>query len=296
MKIIILGAGEFGATLAKYLLTENHDITVVDNNISCLYKLQDKLDIRVVSGYASYPNVLIQAGLNTADVLIAATGSDEVNILACHIAYILFSIPYRIAKITSIEYIDQSNIIFDINKIPINFFIYAEHLVTARFFDLIKYPGTLKNIQLYNGEVILSIVKLYSDNFLIGISICSIKEYIPNIPFIIPIIIRNHQLIFPIMSTVLKKNDEVFFIVFSKDLSILIHKIQKKKKYSQYIMIVGGGKIGFHLAKYLEKEHYIQLIESNKKRAEKISSLLHKTTVLFGEASNTTLLFEENID
>ncbi|HMI76794.1 MAG TPA: Trk system potassium transporter TrkA [Buchnera sp. (in: enterobacteria)] len=295
MKIIILGAGEFGSTLAKYLLTENHDITVVDNNLSRLDKLQDKLDIRVVSGYASYPNILIQAGLNTADVLIAATGSDEVNILACHISYILFSIPYRIAKIKSIEYINQADIIFSINKIPINCFIYSEELVTSRFFDLIQYPGTLKNIRLYNDKVILSIVRFCADNFLIGIAIYNIKKYVPNIPFIIPIIIRNHNLIFPNISTILENNDEVFFISFSKDISRLIKIIQKKKKYSQYIMIVGGGKIGLHLAKVLEKQHCIKLIESDKKRAEEVSTLLKNTTVLFGEAENTSLLFDENI-
>lgn len=297
MKIIILGAGQIGTILAEFLLTKDNDVTVVDNNESYLCKLQDRLDLRVVVGHAAYPEVLREAGAEEADILIAATHSDEINMIACQIAYSFFSIPKKIASIKSIDYIKIENKIFSNNKEYINHFIHPEKMIIKYLINLIKYPGILKVIYLFNDTMVLSVMHIFDNSNLVDVSISDIKNKISGIYFLIPIVIRNKTPFFSTSSTILKTNDKFFFLCFSKHFLQLIKKLKYiTKKKNRNIMLVGGGNIGFRLAFSLEKKYNIKIIELNKQRAKKISRNLLYSTVLFGNASDGRLLSEENIN
>ena len=161
MKIIILGAGQVGGTLAENLAGENNDITVVDTDANRLRQLQDKFDLRVVTGYASHPRVLREAGAEDADMLVAVTNSDETNMVACQIAYSLFKTPNRIARIRAAEYIRESEQLFLPEAVPIDHLISPEQLVIDNIYKLIEYPGALQVVNFAEGKVSLAAVNAY---------------------------------------------------------------------------------------------------------------------------------------
>ena len=144
MKIIILGAGQVGGTLAENLVGENNDITIVDNNADRLRELQDKYDLRVVNGHASHPDVLHEAGAQDADMLVAVTNTDETNMAACQVAFTLFNTPNRVARIRSPEYLAEKEALFKSGAIPVDHLIAPEELVTSYIERLIQYPGALQ--------------------------------------------------------------------------------------------------------------------------------------------------------
>ncbi|HXK00640.1 MAG TPA: Trk system potassium transporter TrkA [Buchnera sp. (in: enterobacteria)] len=297
MKIIILGSGQIGTILAEFLLTEDNDITVVDNNELYLFRLQDRLDLRVVVGHAAYPEVLREAGAEEADILIAATHSDEINMIACQISYSFFSIPKKIASIQSIDYIKVENKIFSNNEEYINHFIHPEKMIIKYLISLVKYPTISKVIYLFDDIIVLSVIQVSDNSNLVGISISDIKNKISGIYFLIPVVIRNAIPFFSTSSTILKINDEFFLLCFSKYFLQLMQQLKYvTKKKNKNIILAGGGKIGFGLAHILEKKYNIKVIELNQKRAKKISRNLLNSTVFFGNASDVRLLSEENIN
>lgn len=162
MKIIILGAGQVGGTLAENLVGENNDITVVDTDSGRLRQLQDKFDLRVVQGHGSHPRVLREAGAEDADMLVAVTNSDETNMIACQIAYSLFNTPNRIARIRAPEYIRESEKLFLPEAVPIDHLISPEQLVIDYIYKLIEYPGALQVVNFAEGKVSIAAVKAYT--------------------------------------------------------------------------------------------------------------------------------------
>jgi len=282
MKIIILGAGQVGSTLATNLVSEDNDITLVDDESLNLEHLQDKHDLRVMQGLASSPKILRDAGAPDADLLIAVTSSDEINMVACQIAYTLFNTPTKIARIRNSEYLKEKEKLFSTDAFPIDHIISPENLVTQDIVRLISYPGALQVAYLAKDKISLVVVKAYYGGPLVGYSISTLKEHLPHIDCRIVSILRQDKVIRPQGSTIIEAGDEVTFICAT------VH--------NKRVMIVSGGNIGAGVAKQLEAHCSVKLIERNAERATALAEKLSKTLVFHGDASDQNLLFEEHIE
>ncbi len=296
MHIIILGAGQVGGTLAEHLLREKHDIMLVDTNGDRLRELQSRLDIGIVVGSASYPGILRQAGAENADMIIAVTSSDEVNLVACQIAYQLFRTPTKIVRIRAQEYLRKKDNLFEEGHFPIDVLITPEKLVTDYVTRLIEYPGALQVLDFARGKVRLVAVRPYFGGPLVGKTLGSIREHMPHYKAQVAAIYRGNRAI-PVKSdTVIEIGDEVFFVAASSHILNVMSALRRLDNPSRHIMIAGGGNIGFRLAQDLENHYHVKLIEHNQKRAQNISQKLLKTIVLLGDASDRELLLSENIE
>ncbi len=296
MKIIILGAGQVGGTLAENLVGENNDITIIDMNSSRLRQLQDKFDLRVVQGNGPHPRVLRTAGAADADMLIAVTSSDETNMIACQIAYSLFNTPNRIARIRSPEYIREADKLFLPGAVPIDHLISPEQLVIDYIYKLIEYPGALQVVNFAEGKVGIAAVKAYYGGPLVGNALSSLREHMPHIETRVAAIFRHDRPIRPQGSTVIEAGDEVFFVAASQHIRAVMSELQRLEKPYKRILIAGGGNIGAGLALRLEQEYSIKLIEREQQRASELAELLHNTLVFYGDASDQELLAEEHIE
>ncbi len=296
MKIIILGAGQVGGTLAENLSGENNDITVVDTNTTRLRQLQDKFDLRVVTGYASHPRVLREAGAEDADMLIAVTNSDETNMIACQVAYSLFNTPNRIARIRASEYIRESGQLFQSEAVPIDHLISPEQLVIDNIYKLIEYPGALQVVNFAEGKVSIAAVNAYYGGPLVGNAIATMRDHMPHIETRVAAIFRHDRPIRPQGSTVIEAGDEVFFIAASQHIRAVMSEMQRLEKPYKRIMIVGGGNVGAGLARKLEKDYSVKLIERDALRASELAERLQNTIVFHGDASDQELLAQEHIE
>ncbi|MBY4954331.1 MULTISPECIES: Trk system potassium transporter TrkA [Pantoea] len=296
MKIIILGAGQVGGTLAENLVGENNDITVVDSDATRLRVLQDKFDLRVVHGHGSHPRILREAGAEDADMLVAVTNSDETNMVACQIAYSLFNTPNRIARIRAAEYLRDAEKLFVPDAVPIDHLISPEQLVIDNIYRLIQYPGALQVVNFAEGKVSLAVVKAYYGGPLVGNPLSIMREHMPHIDTRVAAIFRQDRPIRPQGSTIVEAGDEVFFIAASQHIRAVMSEMQRLEKPYKRIMLVGGGNIGFGLAQRLEKQYSVKLIERNQQRAAELAERLHDTIVFYGDASDQELLAEEHVD
>lgn len=305
MKIIILGAGQVGASLAANLVSEDNDITLVDMDKKKLRSLQDKYDLRVVQGHASHPTTLHSAGANDADLIIAITSNDEANITACHTAYTLFGTPKKIARIRSEQYLDYKDNMFikydpDEASQPYGFaideMIAPEQLVTNYILRLIQYPGALQVLDFGAGHISLIAVTAHYGGPLVGNALSSLRDHMPHIDTRVAAIFRQGQPIMPRGTTMIEAGDEVFFIADSRHIREVIAEVQKNDDQYHNIMIAGGGNIGYGLADRLQDQHNVKLIERNNERAQLISERLGNTTVFCGDASDNELLIDEHID
>ena len=296
MKIIILGAGQVGATLAENLVGEKNEITVIDSDPDTLRHLQDRLDLQVVAGVGSHPDVLKKAGAEEADMLIAVTNSDESNMMACQVAYSLFKTPTKIARVRSEQYIIYQEQLFKHQDVPVDHLIAPEQLVTSAIKRLIDYPGALQVVEFADGKASLVAVKAYYGGLLVGHALSSLKEHIPNVETRVAAIYRRGKPIRPLGTTIIEADDEVFFIAATKHIRAVMSELQKLESSYKRIMIAGGGLIGAGLAKLLEHNHNVKLIEFDSQRAKYLSAHLDKTIVFEGDASDHELLTEENVE
>lgn len=296
MKIIILGAGQVGGSLAENLVGENNDITIVDQSNERLQELQERFDLRVMHGSASDPDTLAEAGADDADMLIAVTNSDEVNMVACQIAFTLFNVPKKIARIRSQSVVMHEQELFNSDAFPIDHIIAPEKLVSDYIVRLIEHPGALQVVNFADGKVGLVAIKAYYGGSLVGNAISTLKEHMPNIEARVAAIFRRGKAIRPQGTTIIEADDEVFFITASEHIRAIMSEMQKLEHPYKRIMIVGGGYIGESLAKRLEKDNSVKLIEKNLKRAEYLSENLSNTIVFCGDPSDQELLVEEHIE
>lgn len=295
MKIIILGAGRVGGTLASQLSNEANDITVVDSSESLLRGLQDTIDIGVVCGHASHPEVLQQAGIEDADILVAITGVDEINMLACQIAHSLFHTPIKIARIRSTAYAQYDGLFRD-EAIPVDVIISPEQLVSEHIRRLVEQPGALQVMDFANGMAQLVAVRAYYGGPLVGQELRFLRTHIPNVDTRVAAIYRRNKAIFPTGNTVIEADDEVFFIAAKKDISTVVSEFRRADRSYKRIIIAGGGNIGQRLAKRLEDSFSVKIIEANETRCEELAKDLNRTVVLKGSATDQQLLQEENIE
>lgn len=296
MKIIILGAGQVGGTLAENLVGEKSDITIVDTDSERLRELQDKLDLRVVEGHGAHPDVLREAGAHDADMLVAVTNNDETNMIACQIAYTLFNTPNKVARIRSEAILAEKEALFRSEAIPLDHLIAPEQLVTDYISRLINYPGALQVMNFASGKVGLVAVKAYYGGPLVGNALSVLREHIPNAETRVAAIFRQGRAIRPQGTTVIEADDEVFFVAANAHIRSVMSELQRLEEPYRRIMIVGGGNIGAALAKRLERQYSVKLIENNPRRAAQLSEMLNNSIVFCGDASDQELLSEEHID
>lgn len=296
MKIIIVGAGQVGGTLAENLVGENNEISVVDIDGDKLRDLQDKMDLQVVTGQGCHPDVLKRAGAEDADMVIAVTSDDATNMITCQICSSLFNTHKKIARIRSNQILKYSEELFHKNQIPIDHVIAPEELVTRDIARLIDYPGALQVLEFANGRVSLVAVKAYYGGLLVGHALSTLRDHIPNVDTRVAAIYRNGKPIRPLGTTVIEADDEVFFIAASIHIRAVMNELQKLEPAYKRIMIVGGGNIGAGLARILESNHQVKLIERSAERAAQLTSELNKTLVFNGDSSDIELLTEENIE
>ncbi|PJC85158.1 Trk system potassium transporter TrkA [Vibrio sp. HA2012] len=296
MKIIILGAGQVGGTLAENLVGENNDITIVDTDSERLRELQDKYDLRVVNGRASHPETLREAGAEDADMLVAVTNSDETNMIACQVAFTIFNTPNRVARIRSPEYLAEKDALFQSGAVPVDHLIAPEELVTRYIEKLVHYPGALQVVSFADRKVSLVAVKAYYGGQLVGNALSTLRDHMPHIDTRVAAIFRQGRPIRPQGTTIIEADDEVFFVAASNHIRSIMSELQRLEKPYRRLMIVGGGNIGAALAKCLESEYSVKLIERSFSRAEALSEELENTIVFCGDAADQELLAEENID
>jgi trk system potassium uptake protein TrkA len=295
MKIIILGAGEVGGKLAQNLTQEASDITVVDTNNDRLRELQDRFDIRTVRGMASHPDILRQAGAEDADMLIAVTNSDEVNMVACQVAYTVFNTPTKIARIRSSAYIRDDGI-FRNDAMPVDVIVNPEAVVTHDIRRLIDNPGALQVMDFAEGQAQLVGIKAYYGGPLVDQELRYLRQHIPTVDTRVAAIFRKNRAIIPEGNTVIEADDEVFFIAASKDIKNVMSEMRRVEKPNKRVVIAGGGHIGEHLARTIEGRYGVRIIEHSRQRCYELSETLDRTIVLSGDASDRDLLLEENIE
>ena len=295
MKIIILGAGQIGSNLAEYLVREGNEITVVDTLPGNLNDLNMRLDIRTIEGKASHPSILKKAGCNDADLLIAVTNSDEVNMLACEIAHILFGTPTKIARVRDSDYLTRSEL-FSAQAIRVDVTISPEQLVTDSIHRLFEFPGTLQVLDFAKGKVQLVAVKAVHGGPLVGKQLAYLKHHLPSVDTRVAAIYRRGEGITPRSDTVIETDDEVFFIASRQDIQAIMGEWHAQEQGYHRVIIAGGGNIGERLAQKLQGDHHVKLIEIDAARAQTLAERLPETVVLNGSPTRKNLLVEENID
>ncbi|SDS39469.1 trk system potassium uptake protein TrkA [Pseudomonas asplenii] len=295
MKIIILGAGQVGGTLAEHLASEANDITVVDTDGERLRNLGDRLDIRTVQGRASFPTILRQAGADDADMLVAVTNSDETNMVACQVAHTLFHTPTKIARVRESAYLTR-NELFDNDAIPVDVLISPEQVVTNYIKRLIETPGALQVIDFAEGKAQLVAIKAYYGGPLVGQQLRQLREHMPNGDTRVAAIFRRDRPIMPRGDTVIEADDEVFFIAAKAHIRAVMSEMRRLDESNKRIVIAGGGQIGERLAEAIESRYQVKIIEMNAARCRQLSDTLDSTVVLQGSASDRDLLMEENIN
>lgn len=296
MKILILGAGQVGSTVAFSLAREEaNDVTIVDRNSDVLREIQDRLDVRTVVGNASHPDVLDRAGAKEADMLIALTSSDEINMLACQIAYTLFRTPTRIARIRA-RALTAREELFGPDGIPVDVAVSPSSLVVDYIADLIQLPGSLQVLDFADGKVRLVATRAKREGALVGHPLRDLPKHIPNVESRVVAIYRDGHGIIPDGNTVVQEGDEVFFIAARKDTRMVLREMRKLDDPVKKVVIAGGGNIGLDLARALEGSCQVKVIERDWARARRISDQLTHAVVLHGDSADEELLLEENID
>ncbi len=295
MKIIILGAGQVGSSVAQSLASEANDITVVDSRAEVLQDLQDRLDIRTVLGAASHPDVLLQAGAEDADMILAVTNSDETNMIACQVAYTLFHTPIKIARVRAQEYLRFPKL-FNQEALPVDVLISPEQLVTEYIQRLIEQPEALQVLDFAGGRVRLVAVRAVRGGPLVGQELRELRQHMPGVEARVAAIFRRGSAILPEGTTVIEADDEVFFLAARKDIRAVTSELRALDKPVKRVIIAGGGNIGLRLALTLENKYQVKLIDRNPETTRRLSERLLKSIVLLGDAADEELLIEENIE
>ena len=296
MKIVILGAGAVGSTLAS-LLSEEHDIVIVDNNSSVLGHLEEEADLKTILGGCSYPNILVNADIANADMVVAVTGSDETNIVSCLIAKVLNSSIKTIARVREASYLrGKTKEAMNSGLIPVDIHVSPEQLITDQIQGLIDIPGSLQVLEFGDGLLNLVAVRAVKGGPMIGHEISDLKKHMPRVDTRVAAIFRKGESIIPSGSTTIEADDEVFFISKKGEASNVINEMRTKEDPYNNVIIAGGGKIGSRLAKATEGKHNIKIIESSQDRARYLSEKLSSSVVLLGSVCDKALLHDENIE
>lgn len=295
MKILILGAGVTGSSVAGALASEENDIVVVDFRTELLDALKERFDIATVAGNAAHPKVLEQAGARTADMIIAVTDSDETNMLACVIINALYSRPKTIARVRAVDYLKNPQL-FGPDGIPVDIVISPEQIVMEAIRNLIEFPGVQHISDFAGGRVRLFSVKVVADGSLTGRKIKTLKERLVGGKIRVVAIFRQGVPIIVNGEAEIETGDEVFFVAPREEVHWVLKELNKLEAPLKRIIIAGGGHVGKRLALALEKDHQVKIIEKDPRRAHKIANDLDHAVVLLGDCADESMLIDESID
>ena len=295
MNILILGAGQVGGTLAQHLASEAFDITVVDIDAARLEELRRRLDIRTVLGHASRPDVLRRAGVEDADMLIAVTPYDEVNMVACQVCYTMFQTERKIARIREDSFHARSSL-FSSEHMPIDFVINPERVVTDQIRELLQRPGALQVLDFANGRVKLVATRVREDGPLVGRQLSRLRGRAPKADTRVAAIFRRGRAILPEGDTTIEADDEIFFIAATEHIKDVMAALREVERPYKRVIVAGGGRIGEYLARAIEPHFSVKVIEQDESRANDIARRLESAVVILGDATDRELLLQENIE
>ena len=300
MNIIICGAGRVGFTIAKLLSEQGHSITVIDQSSEDIQKIDDTLDVTSIVGKASYPSILEKANASDADMIIAVTRSDEINMLICQIAFSVFKVSKKIARIRSQDYLNPKfTKVYNKENLPIDVIISPEIEIAKSLQRKLEAPGALDNVPFANNQIRLLEILINENCPLINIKLNELTKKFPKLDANIMGVIRNDKYIILKKNDVIHKGDKAYLIINASQMSDTLQAFGHNEKISNKILIIGGGNIGFNLAKNLEESFEsarVKIIEKNKERAEFIANELNNTIIINGNGLDEDTLLEANID
>ena len=295
MRIVVLGAGQVGSTLAELLVAEGHDVTVVDNNPQRLAEMQSHMDIQTIAGCASYPSVLQSAGINDADMLIAVTNSDETNMIACQVAYSLYRTPQKIARIRANQYLHEKAL-FQNDALPVDVLIGPEQLVCEDIQALIEYPDALQVMTFADKRVIGLGITLEAGAYAEG-------KHPADLPLVargdgqVALVYRDGAYQVPRGTAFrFQAEDDIYICTTAPLLKDFMGYFRQISSDYERVMIAGGGNIGSRLAIALQKSFHVKVIDHSPEHTDTLANQLGDAIVLFGQASDQDLLLNENIE
>ena len=300
MNIIICGAGRVGFTIAKILSEQGHSITIIDQSSEDIQKIDDSLDVKAIVGKATYPSILEKANASDADMIIAVTRNDEINMLICQIAFSIFNVPKKIARIRSQDYLNPKfTKVYNKENLPIDVIISPEIEIAKSLQRKLEAPGTLDNVPFANNKIRLLEILINQECSLINIKLNELTDRFPKLDANILGVIRNGKFLILKKRDVILEDDKVYVVINSSQMKDTLKAFGHNEKISNKILIIGGGNIGFNLAKNLEESFdsaRVKIIEKNKERAELIAGELNNTIVINGDALDEEVLLEANLD
>ena len=299
MKVIVCGAGQVGSSIARQLALESNDVTVVDQSSKLIAQISDTIDVQGVVGHASRPDVLERAGAEDADMIIAVTYADEVNMIACQVAHSLFDVPTKIARVRHQSYLQPmwSNL-FSRDNMPIDVIISPEievaHAVTRR----LQVPGAFEMIPMVDDKVRLLGVRCGEDCPLVHTPLRQLTQLFPDLNIVIVGLMRDNVPIVPSGNDQMLPGDEVYFVVDTEHLPRAMAAFGHEETEARRLLIFGAGNIGLFLAQQLESEFpwvRAKLIENDRERAKDVAGKLENTVVLYGDVLDPEILDEANV-
>ena len=300
MNIIICGAGRVGFTIAKILSEQGHSITIIDQSSEDIQKIDDTLDVKAVVGKATYPSILEKANASEADMIIAVTRNDEIKMLICQIAFSIFNVPKKIARIRSQDYLNPKfTRVYNKENLPIDVIISPEIEIAKSLQRKLEAPGALDNVPFANNQIRLLEILINDKCPLINIKLNNLTENFPKVDANIMGVIRNDKFVVLKKNDVMLKDDKAYVVINASQMQDTLIAFGHNEKISNKILIIGGGNIGFNLAKNLEESFdaaRVKIIEKNKERAELIASELNNTIIINGDALDEEVLLEANLD
>lgn len=300
MRVIICGAGQVGFNLARYLSEHDNHVTVIDQSAELIHKINDRLDVRAICGFASHPDVLEKAEAHSAEMLIAVTQSDEVNMVACEVAGTLFNVRTKVARVRAQAYLEPRWAkLYSSERFNIDLVISPEIEVARSISRSLTVPGAFDMISFSDGKVKIIGVRCTADTPVVNTPITHITSLFPNIDICVVGIIRGDQTILPTPNDLLCAGDEVYFAVAQDRIVEAMRAFGHGNAESRRLLILGGGNIGLCLAQEIEMHHpnvRAELIEKNPERAEFIARELRNTTVLCGDVLDSEVLQEANVN
>ena len=300
MNIIICGAGKVGFTIAKILSEQSHSITVIDQSSEDIQKIDESLDVKSIVGKATYPSILEKANASEADMIIAVTRNDEINMLICQIAFSIFNVQKKIARIRSQDYLNPKfTKVYNKENLPIDVIISPEIEIAKSLQRKLEAPGTLDNVPFADNKIRLLEISIDEKCSLKNTKLNELTKKFPKLNANIMGVIRDDKFVVLKKNDIMLKNDKAYVVINASQMKDTLNAFGHNEKISNKILIIGGGNIGFNLAKNLEESFdsaRVKIIEKNKERAELIASQLNNTIVINGDALDEEVLIEANID
>jgi len=300
MNIIICGAGRVGFTIAKILLDQEHSITIIDQSSEDIQKINDQLDVKAIVGKATWPSVLEKANPSEADLLIAVTRNDEINMLICQIAHSIFKVPKKIARIRSQDYLSPKyNQLYSKENLPIDFIISPELEIAKSILRKLETPGALDNVTFAENKIRLLEILIEKNCPISNIKLNELTKKFPKLNANILGVIRDEKFVILKKNDLMQENDKVYVVINSSQIKETLEAFGHNEKIANKILIIGGGNIGFNLAKNIEENFdssRVKIIEKNKDRSEFIANELNNSIVINGNGLDEEVLNESNID